>query len=302
MKTDVVDPGIEGAHGEIEIAEMGLGQNEIQSYLDQGFLVKPSVIGEETLNELKAEIEKIANGVYPSPSFPVVSGDEAKGVFQNILCVHQPQWISPYIRSFLSHPALTQVLRQVVAAHLPWWDGRVKCMQSMFFVKPPTFPGQAWHQDEIYIPTRDRSLTGAWVAVDGATVENGCLWVIPGSHQKGLLYPQRPHGNSDEFDSSLESFGFSDAQEIPVEVPPGSVVFFNGYLLHRSKKNRSRGYRRAIVNHYMSAQSFLPWGPASSGEPVATLDNRRIIPVWGPDPYPEKGLLTGNDAHLRRVK
>ena len=95
----------------------------------------------------------------------------------------------------------------------------------MFFVKPPGFQGQAWHQDEIYIPTRDRSLTGAWIALDDATIENGCLWVIPGSHRTGYLYPQRRHDNPDEFDFAMESHGFDGSQEIPVEVPTGALVF-----------------------------------------------------------------------------
>ena len=59
----------------------------------------------------------------------------------------------------------------------------VKAMQSMLFIKAEGKPGQAWHQDEYYIPTRDRSLTAAWIALDDATVENGCLWVLPGSHR-----------------------------------------------------------------------------------------------------------------------
>ena len=56
----------------------------------------------------------------------------------------------------------------------------IKSMQSMLFIKPAGKPGQAWHQDEYYIPTRDASLTGVWIALDDATIENGCLWVRPG--------------------------------------------------------------------------------------------------------------------------
>ncbi len=56
----------------------------------------------------------------------------------------------------------------------------------------------------------------------------------------------------DEFDDAPESYGFDDSGATPVEAPAGSVVFFNGYLLHRSKRNLSNTYRRALVNHYMS--------------------------------------------------
>ena len=175
-------------------------------------------------------------------------------------------------------------ISQITAAHLPHWDGSVKCMQSMLFVKPPGFQGQAWHQDEIYIPTRDRSLIGGWIAIDDATIDNGCLWVVPGSHRDGYLYPQKPHDNPDEFDFAPESYGFDESQEVPVEVKAGSVVFFNGYLLHRSKKNNSDIYRRVLVNHYMNAWSLLPWGKEED-KSVAASDIRRIVPVAGIDPY-----------------
>jgi phytanoyl-CoA hydroxylase len=79
-------------------------------------------------------------------------------------------------------------------------------------------------------------------------------------------------------------------------VQAGAVVFFNGYLLHRSKKNRSRQYRRALVNHYMNAWSRLPWCQEQAigkGEThVAKADNRCIVPVSGADPYAADGYVT----------
>jgi len=210
------------------------------------------------------------------------------------------------MRKYIQHPKICGVLSQITAAHLPFWDGSVKCMQSMLFVKPPTFPGQAWHQDEIYIPTRDRSLIGAWIAMDDATIANGCLWVVPRSHQSGYLYPQRPHTNNEEFDFADESYGFDESAEVPVEVKAGSVVFFNGYLLHRSRKNRSSIYRRVLVNHYMNAWSLLPWGHLTDGDvktPAARADRRVIIPAAGRDPYSWKGTTPGgDDVYLRKCK
>jgi hypothetical protein len=48
-------------------------------------------------------------------------------------------------------------------------------------------------------------------------------------------------------------------QEVAVEMNPGDVLYFNGYLLHRSTKNRSDIYRRVLTNHYMSQTTLLPW-------------------------------------------
>lgn len=262
----------------------------VQQYLDDGFAVVRNLLSRADLDELTADAVRIARGGYPCPSLQPVSPDLSDdAVLRSFLCIHQPHFVSPVIQQFARHPRLCDVLARIVAAHLPWWDGRVKCMQSMLFVKPPGERGQAWHQDEVYIPTRDRSLCGAWIAIDPASVQNGCLWVLPGSHRSGYLFPQQPHSQPDEFDFAEESHGFDDAHETPVELHPGDAVFFNGYLLHRSKRNRSDLFRRAIVFHYCNAWSLLPWELAP-GERPATADCRRVIPVVGSDPYEWKGF------------
>ena len=107
-------------------------------------------------------------------------------VLRQYLCIHFPHKLSPIMAGYLGHRVIAGVLSQIIGAN-------VKCMQSMLFIKASGKPGQAWHQDEYFIPTRDRSLTGGWIAMDDATVENGCLWVIPGSHKHGLLWPQHEH-------------------------------------------------------------------------------------------------------------
>ena len=71
-----------------------------------------------------------------------------------------------------------------------------------------------------------------------------------------------------------------------MEVKAGSIVFFNGYLLHRSLPNHARaGFRRVLVNHYMSAESLLPWHPPAGGQTMGTADFRDIFMVTGEDPY-----------------
>jgi ectoine hydroxylase-related dioxygenase (phytanoyl-CoA dioxygenase family) len=262
---------------------------QIQFFVENGYLVVPNLIDTAEVEELRQDTVRIARGHYPCESIPpVVETQSDDAVLRTILCIHQPHYISPVMEKYVQHPKICGILSQITAAHLPYWDGSVKCMQSMLFVKPPEFQGQAWHQDEIYIPTRDRSLIGAWIALDDATIANGCLWVIPGSHRPGYLYPQRAHDNADEFDFAPESFGFDESAAVPVEVPTGSLVFFNGYLLHRSHRNRSEVYRRVLVNHYMNAWSLLPWS-LKEGESVATADRRSVILVAGTDPYAWKG-------------
>jgi ectoine hydroxylase-related dioxygenase (phytanoyl-CoA dioxygenase family) len=280
-----------------------LSDEQVAFFVENGYLVLPDLISPEEITELKQDTIALARGRYECKGIkPMPDEYSDQRVLENILCIHQPHYVSPVMKKYVQHKKICGALSQITAAHLAHWDGSVKCMQSMLFVKPPGFQGQAWHQDEIYIPTRDRSLIGAWIAMDDATIENGCLWIIPRSHQSGYLYPQRPHGNEDEFDFAPESFGFEESEEIPVEVKSGAVVFFNGHLLHRSRKNRSDIYRRVLVNHYMNAWSRLPW-QVHEGESVASADRRNIVPVAGVDPYAWRGVEElPNQVFLRPCK
>jgi ectoine hydroxylase-related dioxygenase (phytanoyl-CoA dioxygenase family) len=195
---------------------------------------------------------------------------------------------------FLAQRTIVEVMTGIIGPN-------VKCMQSMLFIKASGKPGQAWHQDEMFIPTRDRSLHAAWMSLDDATTENGCLWVIPGSHKSGIIWPNREH-DDERFDCVVESFQFpyTDDDTVPVEVKAGGIVFFNGYLLHRSLPNRATsGYRRALVNHYMSAESLLPWRPPKEGVAMAQHDYRDIVMVAGQDPYAYKGIENIAFSHIR---
>jgi len=262
---------------------------DVASFVENGFHVAHDLMTPDEIDELRADALRLARGEYPCETLKPLPADTSdEDALRQILCIHQPHYVSPVIERYVAHERIAGGLSQLTGAHLAHWDGSVKCMQSMLFVKPPGFQGQAWHQDEVYIPTRDRSLIGAWIAMDDATVENGCLWVVPGSHRHGYMYPQREHENPDEFDFAPESHGFDESEEIPVEVKAGAVVFFNGYLLHRSRKNRSNIYRRALVNHYCNAWSLLPWD-VREGERTANADRRCVVPVSGVDPYAWKG-------------
>lgn len=272
-----------------------LGETEKQFFDDNGYLVLDRVLGDDEVEAINAEATRIcrnADGrIDGCPPAPADVSDDA--VLREILCIHFPHKLSPVMFDALSHPAIAQALTTVVGPN-------VKCMQSMLFLKGAGKPGQAWHQDEDYIPTRDRSLIGAWIALDDATVENGGLWIIPGSHKPGILWKQVWHGD-ERFDCAFESRGFpyTVADEVPVEVNRGSVVFFNGYTLHRSLPNRAKsGFRRSLVNHYMSAESLLPWR-WEENHSVAMLDYRDIVMVAGTDPYAWKGITNIAKPHLR---
>jgi phytanoyl-CoA hydroxylase len=263
--------------------------DQAQFFVEHGYLVAPGLVSAAEVEVGRAEALAFARGEYPisnPPDLPADATDDER--VAAMLAVHFPHWVSEASLGFVRHAGICDVLSRITGAHLPYWDGRVKCMQSMLFLKPPGLQGQAWHQDERFIPTRDRSLVGAWIALDDADLENGCLWVLPGSHRMGYLHPTREHGNREEFDASDEAYSFDDSDAVAVEVHAGDVVFFNGYLLHRSFRNRSNRTRRALVNHYMNAWSLLPW-MMGNGVDVGREDYRTVVPTVGEDPYAWKG-------------
>jgi len=278
-------------------------QQEIADfYAENGFYVYPDALSSEEVQELRDETVRVCAGdlgAIGGGTGGRLESESDDQLLRRFLCIHFPHKISDVMFDALAHPAIVETLTACVSPN-------VKAMQSMLFIKASGKPGQAWHQDEDYIPTRDRSLVGAWIALDDATIENGCLWIIPGSHKPGILWDQEWHGDR-RFDCALESqnFPYEDSDAVPVEVKAGTIVFFNGYTLHRSLPNVAQnGYRRALVNHYMSAESFLPWHGPRPSDPrdqkgMAKLDFRDVVMIAGEDPYAHHGTEQRVGASMR---
>src|SRR5579864_62704 len=262
------------------------------AYDRDGFVAVEGLLAVDEVETLRAEIVAVALGERGEiAGAEPRAGRSDEALVGDILAIHMPHKISPLVRATMAHPRIVPILESLIGPD-------VKAMQTMVFVKRPGKPGQAWHQDEHYIPTRDRSLCGAWIALDDATIENGCLWMHPGSQASGILYPTRPHGD-ERFDTADEVFDHPYEREggAPVEIKAGAVAFFNGYVLHRSLPNRAPGgFRRALVTHYMSARSLLPW---TMGAPRAKPDMRDIVMICGEDPYAWRGLEDLTTPYIR---
>jgi phytanoyl-CoA hydroxylase len=267
----------------------------MSDYEQQGFVILPQVLDAATLDRARAEATAICRGDRGAIEgvTPAADDEDDVAVISRYLCIHFPHKLSELFLELGRNPTIVRQLTEVIGPN-------IKMMQSMLFVKAPGKPGQAWHQDESHIPTRDRSLTAAWIALDDATVSNGCLWVLPGSHRRGVLYPTRPQ-HDPRFDSAPEAFGYevSDEDAVSLEVAAGDAVLFAGYLLHRSLPNDSRTLRRSLVNHYMSAESLLPWLPPDADHKMATTDVRDVVLVAGRDPYAYKGVEDVNRPWVR---
>jgi phytanoyl-CoA hydroxylase len=274
------------------INNAGITNENIAFYKQFGYLVAPNLLSGNEIAELKKETTSIFRGERGRVEglLPVEANESDTDVLKKYVAIHFPHKISSVIHKYLSHQKIVDVLTNIISPN-------IKCMQSMLFVKGPGKAGQAWHQDEFYIPTRDRSLTGAWIAIDDANIENGCLWIIPG--KPGYMMRRVPGSNSEYADlDTIDVSKYGSDGPIPVEVEKGSVVFFDGYTLHSSKRNKtSDSFRTALVNHYMSAESMLPWD--QDGKLAPTEDLRDIVMVAGEDPYAWKGIVDVNKPYLR---
>ena len=119
--------------------------------------------------------------------------------------------------------------------------------------------------------------------VDDATVENGCMRFIAGSHYEAELRPQDTYSAdpavsalhaSGDYSLKLETCLQADldaaaGREILATAARGDVMFFHGHLLHASRRNNSHQTRRAFVCHYSNARSKTEWGGGHSNHILA---------------------------------
>src|SRR6266571_1646266 len=125
-----------------------------------------------------------------------------------------------------ANPRLMKLLDQLIEP-----DHRM--VQDMALLKPP-FHGseKPWHQDTAYFDwTPLGGILGTWIALDEATVENGCMQVIPGSHLDGPA----PHFHVRDCQIADQRVQVERAVAIPLK--PGGILFFSGLLHHGTPPN-----------------------------------------------------------------
>ncbi|XP_009598678.1 phytanoyl-CoA dioxygenase isoform X1 [Nicotiana tomentosiformis] len=121
-------------------------------------------------------------------------------------------------------------------------------IQSMYIFKQPGIGGEVVpHQDNSFLYTEPTTCTGLWLALEDATIVNGCLWAIPGSHRNGLVRRFLRDENGVHFDKPSPCYNQKDF--VPLEVKAGSLVVIHGDLIHQSFENQSSKSRHAYSLH-----------------------------------------------------
>ena len=229
-----------------------IGQEEQDRYVEQGYLHVRGVFDADEVAELRSAVEGVLERAVTAQrdanhtwGGSYLDEDERKQLV--LKGFHDLQYHDGSFTRALTHPRMVAVLRRLIGPD-------VQLHHSKMLVKPPErgapFP---MHQDYPYFPHAQHTMLAASVHLDDADEENGCLCVVPASHNLG------PLRSSDDGSHHL------DPEEYPLEVGTliparaGDVVFFNYLTIHGSGVNRSSRTRRNMLFQYRDPAD-LPLG------------------------------------------
>lgn len=300
---------------------------EYSRFKRDGYLIVRNLVSPEEIIELRQHTEDLMQGKLPEQKGQQMADRDSskdKGVTvqgletppdhlspeekaQFFLRIHMLHRKLELHERYLLHPRVLDVLEVLIGPD-------VLALQTMLFLKPPGKPGQGWHQDSYYIPTSPDSLCGAWIAIDDVDEQNGAIWFAKGSGHEPIYPPcpevgygfgdkivgdiQYVRGVSDPDDENNTLTGVAGKYDHLLSImKAGDVAYFNGHVLHRSKKNWTTDrYRRSFVGHYCNARSFTQWGADEINE---AADQSR---TEAPDVHraPTVDLITGmtNASHI----
>ena len=251
--------------------------DEYRQFRRDGYLIVKNLISRDEVSELITLTDDMMQGkvTFPGiPSPPEDMPDDKRRLFYERL--HMPHRSGEIFERFLLNQRLADVLEALIGPD-------VLALQTILFFKQPGHIGQGFHQDSYYIPTQPDTLCGAWIALDPATKENGCLWMTPGS-QVEPIYPDcdgvseqgdivladipqiKNASHPDTEKNTVADIALQYEKEVAAEVEPGDAVFFGGHIFHRSHRNNANFPRRAFVSHYCNARSRVPWNHGYSYE------------------------------------
>ena len=236
----------------IDIARTRIEQYEADGFFTVDGFVEPSV-GDAMLTDVVDLVRRHERGervehavILPEaqPDFAAKRGTaNPEDVVSKVFRLHR----RPAFASFLRTPRLLPIVTELLGTD------DVDCFLSQFIFKNPGAWGQPWHQDSYYFPFAPaRPVVGLWLAVTEATLENGCLHVLPGSHREPVhehVPDRRPGAN----------YGYTEIVDhdmsgaVPSLLQPGDLLVFDSHLMHRSTDNVSHGIRAAMVFHVARA-------------------------------------------------
>jgi phytanoyl-CoA hydroxylase len=273
-----------------------LTAEQLQDYDKNGFLVVEGFAEERECDELRARAEALVQQFEPAEivsifstheqnrvadEYFMTSGDKIRFFFEENAFHPDGTMRQPKERSInkIGHalhdldPVFSRFSRSAkvkqIATAIDFAESYL--VQSMYIFKQPNIGGEvSCHQDSTFIYTEPTDIVGLWFALEEATIENGCLWAIPGGHRRGLKsrWVRSPEGKM-KFEV-YDAEAWPEEELVPLEVTKGSLILLNGLLPHRSFENRSPRSRHAYTLHLIHADAEYPadnWLQRSAGFP-----------------------------------
>jgi len=222
--------------------------SNVDHYRQQGFLIRENLLPLEHIEGLRTRMQEIACG--DVPGFPMTDVELEPGSENDrTRIVRKINRCAENDPLFLAHAANDKILDVVETLIGP----DIKLYASQCFMKPPGGVAKPYHQDSAYFTIEPMDLVTCWTALDNVTLDNGCLWVITGSHREGLVEHERWEIDGRE-DKQVTEERLDRGREVPIVMPAGSCSFHHSLLLHGSGANNTDQPRRGLAVHYMSGR------------------------------------------------
>jgi len=206
-------------------------EKDIQFYNDNGYLMLGQVMTEAQRISLKEIIPHL----------------ERRPTDRGTLFFTQLRGKFPAIMDFSREGAHLEAVKKFISPNLRcWFDQYVIKLPDHVEKVGGTFP---WHQDNGYGKILPDNNVTVWFALEDVTEDNGCVWVAPGSHKKGLVPHIKKSEESWYIEVDVEGNG------VPATLKAGEAVLFSGYTLHRSLTNRTDKPRLGFFLEYCDADA-----------------------------------------------
>jgi hypothetical protein len=238
---------------------------QVASFHRDGFLAGVQVLDDGQINALNAELAVLMDPSHPSHLlFHEYHSNESSNP-DTVLFHALGAWrTGPAFHDVLWSPAFLMAASQLLSGPVRFWHDQLFC-------KPAHHGGVvAWHQDYSYwTRTQPMQHLTCWIALDDSTVDNGCLYYVPGSHKWQLLPITGLAGDMNEIMTVLDEGQKQAFKPVPIELKRGQCSFHHPLTVHGSYENRSARPRRAtLVNAFRDGVRSASDEPLLSGVPT----------------------------------